>query len=235
MKKIIFCFVTLYFGFFANTQILTNSLPAPAISQSNAFLDASSNFSSIAGESNNLHKGIVFPDVNLTTFEFENIIADGITLPSYYDGMIVYNTATGNTLTTGVNPNVSSTVVPGFYYFSNPNGATNGNVTGGVWKALGSSASSSNSVFRVTTSSYSILNTDNTLLVDVPSGGTTLFLPPASANNGKIFTIVKTDNDNDILTFDQAIISEATSNFNTLNFATTLRIQSDGTNWLLIY
>lgn len=129
------------FVYNANAQILTNSVPSANIPQSNAFLDASTSYSSVAGENNNKHKGLVFPDVNLTTFQFENVIADGATFPSYYDGMIVYNTATGNTSTTGTNPSTSSPVTPGFYYFSNPNGVTNANVAGGTWKPLGSGAS----------------------------------------------------------------------------------------------
>lgn len=126
----------------AHAQILTSTIPAAGVPQSNAFFDASTAHSSIAGENNNKHKGFVFPDVDLTSFQFENVIADGATFPSYYDGMIVYNSATGTTLTTGINPSTSTAVTPGFYYFSNPNGAANGNVTSGVWKPLGGNVDS---------------------------------------------------------------------------------------------
>ena len=144
MKKYFTISVFLLFASNIEGQILTNSSPLASIGNSNAFLDASTNYSSTAGESNNSHKGLVFPDVNLTTFQFENVIADGATFPSYYDGMIVYNTATGTTLTTGIRPSTATAVTPGFYYFSNPNGAANGNVTGGVWTAVGASASAKN-------------------------------------------------------------------------------------------
>jgi hypothetical protein len=50
--------------------------------------------------------------------------------------MVVYNTATGTTLTTGIRPSTATAVTPGFYYFSNPNGVANGNVTAGVWTAM---------------------------------------------------------------------------------------------------
>lgn len=140
MKKYILISLVTLSIFNVSAQILTNSVPAASINNSNAFLDASSYYSSTAGESNNSNKGLVFPDVNLTTFQFENVIADGATFPSYYDGMIVYNTATGTTLTTGIRPSTATAVTPGFYYFSNPNGAANGNVTGGVWTAMGANA-----------------------------------------------------------------------------------------------
>ena len=121
-------------------QILTNSVPADAILNSNAFLDASTNYGSVSGESNDKHKGLVFPDVNLVNFQFEAVIADGATFPSYYDGMVVYNKTAGTTLTTGNRSSTATVVVPGFYYFSNPNGAVNGNVTAGKWLPVGSSA-----------------------------------------------------------------------------------------------
>lgn len=141
MKKYFPLLVILFFISNVEGQILTNSSPAAAIGNSNAFLDASTNYSSAAGENNNKHKGIVFPDVNLTQFQFENVIADGATFPSYYNGMVVYNTATGNTLISDNDNNgVVTAVTPGFYYFSNPNGAANGNVTSGVWTAMGGGA-----------------------------------------------------------------------------------------------
>ena len=78
MKKIITIFVIFLIVLSANGQILTNSTPAAAITNSNAFLDASTNYSSAGFANNDNHKGLVFPDVNLTTFQFENIVADGI-------------------------------------------------------------------------------------------------------------------------------------------------------------
>ena len=142
MKKNIYIVGLLLMAYTTNAQILSNTVPSANIPQSNAFLDASTSYSSIAGENNNKHKGLVFPDVDLTSFQFENVIADGATFPSYYDGMIVYNSATGTTLTTGINPSTSTSVTPGFYYFSNPNGAANGNVTSGIWKPLGGNVES---------------------------------------------------------------------------------------------
>lgn len=233
MKKLFYIFGLSLLGYTANAQILTSTVPAAGVPQSNAFLDASTAHSSLAGENNNKHKGLVFPDVNLTTFEFENVIADGATIPGYYDGMVVYNTATGNTSTTGINPSVATAVTPGFYYFSNPSGATNANVTGGTWKPLGGATAATNDVKDVT-AAYTALAGDGTLLVDVPTGGITVTLPAAADNDGKILIVKKVDDDTDVLTFGTAVKATASESFTTLNYATTLKIQSDGTNWWLI-
>lgn len=74
----------------------------------------------------------------MRTFKLDEVLADGIAYPTYYDGMIVYNSASGttcgNTLTT------QTTITLGFYYFYNSNGATNGNITSGVWRPMTAAA-----------------------------------------------------------------------------------------------
>ncbi|MBT0551831.1 hypothetical protein [Riemerella anatipestifer] len=65
------------------------------------------------------------------------VVTDEVTL-SGFDGVVVYNTATGKT---GSDANTQGKVVdvtPGFYYFSNPNGATTQTVSDGKWIRLGS-------------------------------------------------------------------------------------------------
>jgi hypothetical protein len=84
------------------------------------------------------------------------------------------------------------------------------------------------------TASYTLLATDDSLLVSVPNGGATVTLPAASDNNGKIFTIKKIDNDSDVLTFNVDVKVTESESFTTLNYSTTLKIQSDGSNWWLI-
>jgi hypothetical protein len=59
-------------------------------------------------------------------------------------------------------------------------------------------------------------------------------LPAASTNNGKILIIKKIDDDADILTLSTAVKVTSTDSFTTLNYAATLNILSDGTNWWLI-
>lgn len=65
---------------------------------------------------------------------------DGINYPSYLDGMIIYNIGTGLTNANPALGGVQISVSPGFYYFSNPNGAVNGNINSGQWKPFSSSA-----------------------------------------------------------------------------------------------
>jgi len=142
MKKIlllsILCFLSsnLY-----HSQIATNQATVATITDENAFLDASSNFDQSANSSNTIGKGLVYPRTNLTTWVFKTDNVDGINFPTGFDGMIVYNTGTGNTLTGANNPSVASSVTPGFYYFSNPivAGTATGSasVTGGRWVPIG--------------------------------------------------------------------------------------------------
>lgn len=114
------------------TQGVDNS-----ISTSNVLIDGSSGFSVEAGAGANVGKGIIIPSVDLVNFEFDLTIADGFTFPTYFDGMFVYNNATGATLTSGDRPSNSTNVTPGFYYFSNPDGYNNGNITDGQWIRIG--------------------------------------------------------------------------------------------------
>ena len=149
MKNSTFFFLSfLIFTGSLYSQINTYGTPNNALVGENAFMDASSNFDYSVG-SNTEGKGLVFPRTNLTTWSFNTGSLDGIFFPSYFDGMIVYNSATGNTLTddnTGNNPTLSTAVTPGFYYFSNPSGAANGNITAGVWTALGGGSGASKEV-----------------------------------------------------------------------------------------
>ena len=137
MKKIFF--MLLIFACIANlkAQVLTNFPTSPIITNSNVMLDGSTLFSTEAGAGAYMGKGIIIPSVDLVNFEFDLSYADGTTFPTYFDGMIVYNNATGTTLTTGNRSSTATAVTPGFYFFFNPNGATNGNVKAGVWKQFG--------------------------------------------------------------------------------------------------
>ena len=130
----------------ANAQVKTH-YPAEGIESSNVFIDASGFDAKIIGN-NFTGKGLVVPSVNLVEFEFTdvtNYIADGITFPTFYDGMIVYNNTTGTTTTNGVRSSTAMPVVPGFYYFYNPEGFdiyqyygdAQMAVAAGVWKPLG--------------------------------------------------------------------------------------------------
>jgi hypothetical protein len=130
MKKIIATLCLLFISCFGiNAQIKTNTAAESAIGSENPFLDAS-NFKDYA---NNIGKGLVFPRTDLTQWLFKTDSFDGFSVfPTAFDGMIVYNTGTGSTLS-GQGTVVS--VTPGFYYFYNPTGTDD--VTTGVWKPMG--------------------------------------------------------------------------------------------------
>ena len=105
-------------------QVKANNLVTGTIATESAFIDASG-FSS--GVQNG--KGLNFPRTDLTTFTFKTATTSSLKFPTAYDGMVVYNTGTGNTLTGTV-----VAVTPGFYYYSNPGATTNS--TTGTWTAF---------------------------------------------------------------------------------------------------
>ncbi|MCJ7932988.1 MAG: hypothetical protein MUW56_04970 [Chryseobacterium sp.] len=127
MKKIIFALFVAT-GTYASAQVLSNGAIANQFPNENIFLDASTNNNASVNDG----KGLLFPSTDLTQFTFKTGSLDGINFPSAYDGMVVYNTATGNTV---AGNGVVTAVVPGFYYFSNPGQSTN--VTSGRWLPMG--------------------------------------------------------------------------------------------------
>lgn len=112
-------------------QIKTGSNISNTIANENPFLDVSEYSDGFA---NNIGKGLVFPRTDLTTWTFKTDNLDGISFPTAFDGMIVYNTGSGSTVS-GQGQQVS--VTPGFYYFSNP-GATD-NIANGQWLKMSGS------------------------------------------------------------------------------------------------
>ena len=118
-------------------QIRSNNVISSNIATQSVFLDASAN-----GFTNHVNsgKGLAFPRTNLTTFTFATPTTSNFNFPTAYDGMIIYNTATGTTPASGSGIGGQS-ITPGFYYFSNPTGgAANSYATStGQWLPLGSS------------------------------------------------------------------------------------------------
>jgi len=129
MKKI-FLLLFMMLSFDSFSQIRVNDQVSTTVTSESVFFDASGNtFSS----STNNGKGLAFPRTDLTTFTF---VSDGnfFSFPTGYDGMLIYNTATGiSTVGGGVS------VTPGFYYFSNT--SSSGSTSTGTWKPLGSEGS----------------------------------------------------------------------------------------------
>ncbi|WP_161531785.1 hypothetical protein [Riemerella anatipestifer] len=139
MKKNILTISALLLSIMAFSQINVGS-DANTTPNKNAFLDASG-FTETSLPS--LGKGLNFPRTNLTTFAFD--ISD---LGQYqyfktgFDGMVVYNTATGKTGTNTATQGQQVDVTPGFYYFANPNATEDTtDVSTGKWVRLSDGAS----------------------------------------------------------------------------------------------
>lgn len=145
MKKLYIILTSLWLGIGASqAQVYLPNRPdvVSLPPSSNVFLDASSKYDTQNVGSNNKGKGLVFPQVDLRTFEFDITTPDGAEiLPTFYDGMVVYNTGKGSTISNALKGGIQVEVEPGFYYFSNPNGRANLSVQSGKWIRFGSGSS----------------------------------------------------------------------------------------------
>ncbi len=127
-KNIRISFLIIVFAIIeCNSQVLSNNPTVPIINSENAFFDASTSFDSSVSNSNE-GKGFVFPRTDLTQWVFKTELLDGITFPTAFDGMIVYNSGTGITI---LGQGKQVYVSPGFYYFNNPNATTD--ISNGSW------------------------------------------------------------------------------------------------------
>lgn len=111
-----------------NQTFSDGSIPA-----SSAFLDASLT-ATVNGV--NVGKGLVFPRADLTQLTLANqgTLYNASQNPNRFDGMIVFNTVSGNTPAAGSGIG-NQPVTPGFYYFSNPGTTTT--LANGRWIAIG--------------------------------------------------------------------------------------------------
>lgn len=133
-----------------NGQVrIVNSITNTSALNSSAFIDASSSSSNNA--TTNIGKGLLYPRVDLTTFASFSGSSIGLSTsyPTRYDGLVVYNTGTGNTLV-GASTTIVA-VTPGFYFYNNKSTTS---VTGGVWTPF-----LTGSVTKDVTSSEVMLNT----------------------------------------------------------------------------
>ncbi|MGQ2143390.1 hypothetical protein [Ornithobacterium rhinotracheale] len=126
MKK--YTLLLLIAGTFSYAQVKLNQTPTLDKS-SNAFLDASEN---TEGKPN-VGRGLLFPQTDLSKFNLDKDAADGINYPTYFDGMIVYNTQEGGKTNDPGLKTQTENLTKGFYYFSNPKGKDNGSISEGRW------------------------------------------------------------------------------------------------------
>jgi hypothetical protein len=212
-KKVgLFFLLTLFYSY-TFSQVFTNGTVTANITAENPFFDASSNFD-LSIDPSNSGKGLVFPRTDLTSFTFSTGLLDGFTFPSAFDGMIVYNIATGTTPSTqGVK---STSVTPGYYYFSNPNAGTNTSyttdITNGEWIRIANqndvktpsgstfptSPSAGDIFYNTTTQSLYYYKDDEWVPVTSTPNGTTL---PATtdANIGDLYYLTNSDATQSIL------------------------------------
>lgn len=152
---------------FAQINLTTNP-DVLNIPNGTPFLDASSAYDERNVGDNNIGKGLVFPRVDLINFEFNTDQPDGANvLPTYYDGMIVYNVGSGTTLTGEKRSSTPTAVTPGFYYFYNPN--TPDSVTTGKWIRIDGGASTSVATGNVATGTFNHDGSTKAILGNMPT------------------------------------------------------------------
>lgn len=193
MKKNIIVITLLLFmvSNLANAQMLSNGAFVNSFPNESAFLDGSTLNSATVNDG----KGLVFPTTDLTLFTFKTAILDGINFPSAYDGMIIYNIATGKTLASvGGNNGVVTDVFPGFYYFQNPGQTTD--LTNGKWVLIGDLIKNISPTIEVTTSisvdGAKVYATKGTFITDGNTATTTI-VPPTGITGIYRITIYKTE------------------------------------------
>lgn len=137
MKKILFSLIVGLSAASVNAQINIPSTPQETIVGENAFMDVSP-YSSTNGWTASESKGLAFPETDLTQFRFKTDNISPAVAATAYNGMIVYNTATGTTADPAITTQTAN-LSAGFYYFYNPTGASTLSVTAGRWLPLGAS------------------------------------------------------------------------------------------------
>ncbi len=138
--------VFIFSGGVLHAQVrISNSVSNSSAANSSAFLDASSNVT--YNNSTNVGKGLLFPRTDLTTFSAVSPTTGGLptNFPTRYDGMIVYNSASGTAAMGGI------AVTPGFYYYSNPgtHSVSEGHSNQGTWVRLDGSNSAQDVYYGV--------------------------------------------------------------------------------------
>jgi len=131
-KCFLLCISFFFLPFLSMAQVRSNGVSVPVIAGENPFFDGASNFNTLTGSDGSVGKGLIFPRTDLTQFIFNTGTVDESNYNTLFDGMIVYNIGTGNSL---INNGIISLVKPGFYYFSNPTGdaINNPSVNNGQW------------------------------------------------------------------------------------------------------
>ena len=167
MKKLqLILFISVSFLTDIQAQVKINGVPSSTIATEAPFMDAS-----VFPVSNQSGKGLLFPRTDLTQFTFKTATTNALLFPTAYDGMIVYNIASGPTKS-GIQVNVT----PGFYYFSNPGSGYNSST--GTWIRI--SNGSDNGLLSGTIDPSSINGNNGDFYINTTNN--TLFGPKAGGN-----------------------------------------------------
>ena len=127
MKKTLLLLTILSFSSSITAQVKVNQNAAnSAINTSSAFMDASS--SPLWNGTTNQGKGMLYPRVDLVNYTAMSHAGpfNASNNPNYFDGLLVFNTATG---IAGIG---ADSVFPGYYYYRNTTTTANG----GHWLSL---------------------------------------------------------------------------------------------------
>ena len=127
MKKILLLLSLISFSNSITAQVKVNQNAAnSAINTSSAFMDASS--SPLWNGTTNQGKGMLYPRVDLVNYTAMSHAGpfNASNNPNYFDGLLVFNTATG---IAGIG---ADSVFPGYYYYRNTTTTANG----GHWVSL---------------------------------------------------------------------------------------------------
>ena len=127
MKKILLLLTLISFSRILTAQVKVNQNAAnSAINTSSAFMDASS--SPLWNGTTNQGKGMLYPRVDLVNYTAMSHAGpfNASNNPNYFDGLLVFNTATG---IAGIG---ADSVFPGYYYYRNTTTTANG----GHWLSL---------------------------------------------------------------------------------------------------
>lgn len=155
-----------------------NNVSAP---NSSAFIDASS--TTQYNSSSNIGKGLLYPRTDLTGFTSFGGSAFGIgnNYPTYYDGFMVYNTATSGVAGVG---STEGTLCRGFWYYDNVSKTLNG----GIWRPLNPALCSPTTPVVVSSLDCGSRTISGTLTENTVASGVSVTLPYTGGNGASYTT-----------------------------------------------
>ncbi|MFH6999351.1 hypothetical protein ACHRVZ_15580 [Flavobacterium sp. FlaQc-57] len=102
-----------------------------------------------------------------------------------------------------------------------------------IWSAANSSISYPGISNRLT-ADYTVTKDDSTILFNASAGDLTVTLPAASTLKGKIFCVRKDEGSSNLLTISPALMLSGSLTTVALNYARTIKVQSNGSYWVVI-